>query len=710
MRVAVLSWFRRDRLTGQVAIGLVGVLVIAAVVYGVGVASAQYRLADVGAWLTAKGKGMVVHVNGPAGKVDGKAGLIPQMHGHNVKVVQDGATILIVDMNTGVVSRLDPSQLNIGQSRSLGKGIQVLADSGKAYTVDSVKGVVQQIDPVSLTPVGASAKLPPPLGQAGIDGRGALWVPVSQKGEASAFRDGALQKPVRVGEPGGSLALTIAAGDPVVVDSTAATATVVRPSGSPLKVSLPTTVRQAGRGGVLAPADTDGKTVPLLVPGTGSLVTVDTGTGRYTSARLPMPKHRYRAPQMLGAKVYIPDESAGALIVYDSAANRFEKPIPVTNRPARLDVFVKDGMLWANDPSGPRAVVVDRRGVQKDINKYNDRVAGGPKRRTIPLPGDGDAPPARGRPASRPGTPQSPWSPEGPGGQGTPPPETPPAPGEPPTAPSNVSVTPGAGTMRVAFQPSLGEGVTGYVLKDVPAGLTASPASIGPGAGPFAFTVTGGDCGTEYRFRVAVRYQDAQGRTQELPSTASDPVRPCVTPGAPTGLTAAPTTSGAKVSWTAPPGGASTYRLTWSGAASGSKTVSGTSTTLGNVWKNGSYTFTVAATNGAGTGTSARTSANLTGPKSTEEVTSNGNSNGYIYSSANNKSSKVATMNDNNGDSVTVLCKVKGTPYEHSSDSSLNGNTYTKIIWNGQTGYVVSYLVTTPGAWNSLAGPAIWEC
>ncbi|TDC45848.1 hypothetical protein E1281_29325 [Actinomadura sp. KC345] len=706
--MAVLSWFRRDRLTGQVAVGLVGVLVIAAGVYGVGVASAQYRLADVGAWLAAKGKGMVVHVNGPAGKVDGKAGLIPQMHGHNVKIVQDGSTILIVDLDTGVVSRLDPSQLNIGQSRSLGEGIQVLADSGKAFTVDSVKGVVQQIDPVALTPVGPPADLPPPLGQAGIDGRGALWVPVSQKGEVSAFRDGRLQPPVRVAEPGAGLALTIAAGDPVVVDSTAATATVVRPSGSPLKVSLPTTVRQAGRGGVLAPSDTDGKIVPLLVPGTGSLVTVDTGTGRYTSTRLPMPKHRYRAPQILGAKVYIPDETAGALIVYDSAANRFEKPIPVTNRPSRLDVFVKDGMLWANDPSGPRAVVVDRRGVQKDINKYRDRVAGGPKRRTIPLPGDGDAPPARGRP----GTPQSPWTPRGPGSPPSPtPPTTPPGPGEPPTAPANVSVTPGAGTMRVGFQPSQGEGIIGYVLKDVPAGLTASPSSIGPGAGPFMFTVTGGDCGTEYQFRVAVRYKDAQGRTQELPSTASDPVRPCVTPGAPTGLQAQSTKSGAKVSWTAPPGaGAATYKLTWSGPVSGSKNVSGTSATLGEVWTNGNYTFTVAAANGAGTGTGATISPKLTGPTSTEKVQMNGNSDGYIRSAADHNSSLVATMKDNNGDSVTVHCQKRGTKYTHPNDSSLSGDMYTNITWKGKRGYVIGYLITTDAAWTSFNGPAIWKC
>ncbi|WP_165950388.1 fibronectin type III domain-containing protein [Actinomadura sp. GC306] len=695
MRTAVQGWFRRDRLTGQVAAGLVGVLVVAAAVYGVGIASAEYRLADVGAWLTAKSRGAVVHVNGPAAKVDGKAGVIPHMRGHNVKIVQDGATILIVDLDTGVVSRLDPSQLSIGQSRSLGRGVQVLAGAGKAYTVDSVKGVVQQIDPVGLTPVGASATLPPVLGQAGVDGTGTLWVPVSQKGEVAAFRDGALQPPVRVGAPGAGLALTIAAGHPVVTDSTAATATVVR-SGSPLTIALPTTVRRAGRGGVLAPAHTEGRIVPLLVPGTGSLVTVDTDTGRYSSARLPMPRHRYRPPQVLGAKVYIPDETAGALIVYDSAANRFDRPVPVTNRPARLDVFVKDGLLWANDPAGPNAVVVDRGNAHRGVDKYRDRVAGGPRRRTIPLPGDGDAPPS-GRPSPR-GTPAAP-------------PSRPAAPGAPPSAPGNVSVAPGAGTMRIDFQPSRGDGIAGYVLKDVPSGLSVSPSAIAPGAGPFTFTVAGGDCGTEYRFRVAVRYRDGRGRTREVPSAASDPVRPCVTPGTPTGLAAKATASGAQVSWTAAPGGGSTsYRLTWTGPVSGGKTVTATSATLADVWSNGDYTFSVTPVNGAGTGAGATLGTTLTGPAGTYAVTRNGGSDGYIKAEASHTSSTVATMRDNNGENVTVHCKKQGSYYQHPSDSNLAGDMYTKITWQGHTGYVIGYLVGTPGAWTSFSGPAVWKC
>ncbi|TYB42749.1 fibronectin type III domain-containing protein [Actinomadura chibensis] len=688
MRAGLRLLFRRDRLTGQVAAGLVGALAIAAGAYGVGVASARYRLADVGAWLSAGSRGLVVHANGPAAKVDGKTGVIPQMRGHEIQVVQDGATVLIVDLVTGVVSRLDPAQLDIGQSRPLGQGIQVLAGAGKAYTVDSIKGVVQQIDPVALSPVGPPATLPPLLGQAGIDARGALWVPVSRNGEVSAFADGRLQPPVKVGGAGDSLALTIAGGDPVVTDSTAATATVLKPSGARLTVSLPTTVRRSGRGGVLAPARTEGTTVPLLVPGTGSLVTVDTGTGRYSSTRLTMPRHRYRPPQMLGPKVYIPDETAGALVVYDAAANRFEAPVPVSGRPSRLDVFVRDGLLWANDPGGPHAVVIDRGGASKGIDKYRDRVAGGPRRTALPLPsGGGDPAPPR-RPSA---------------------PPRPPRPGEPPAAPANVTVTPGAGTMRVDYQPSRGDGVLGFVLKDVPSGLAAAPAAAGPGGGPF--TVTGGDCAREYRFRVAVRYRDARGRTRELASAPSDPVRPCVTPGAPTGLTARATPSGTKVAWTPPPGAdaPAAYKLSWDGPVKGSRTVSAASASLGDVWTNGPYTFTVSAVNGAGTGSAARLDTRLTGPTGRYPVERNGKSTSYVRDAPDVENGKtVVTMNDNNGEMVDVHCQVKGAYFKRNE--TLAGDKYAYITYQGKKGYVIGYLVDTPGDWNSFAGPAVWTC
>ncbi|WP_116020866.1 hypothetical protein [Thermomonospora umbrina] len=504
--------FGRDRLTGQVALGLVGVLAVTAVVYGVGVASAKYELSDIGAWLSASRKGTVVHANGLAGKVDGRADLIAGMRGHRIRVVQDGTTVLLVDEVTGVVSRLDPSQLKVAQSRPFAVGVQVVVGAGSAYTIDSVKGTVQRIDPVDLSAVGAPARLTPPLGQAGIDGRGRLWVPAPQTGQAVPVHAGVPQTPVTVGRPGDRLALSIAAGVPVIANSTDATATVVKPEGLQ-KVALPSTVTRAGRAGAQVPPVTDGQVVPML-GAEGSLVLLDTGVGSITSVALKMARHDFGVPQMLGPRVYIPDETAGALVVYHSVSGSFEARLPVTGRPGPLEVFVKDGLLWVNDPDDENALSVDDKGIPKRIRKYDPEVPGG-KRNPLPTPKpSGDADPEPRRPQPRPGT------------------------DDPPGAPQAVIARGSGGTITVTFRRSARSRIapTGYVLRNrfgLPV-AGASPGEIRDDGTALRFTVPGLPCGRDFTFRVVVRYVDPRTRRPVDGAFAeSDPAQACAEPGAP---------------------------------------------------------------------------------------------------------------------------------------------------------------------------------
>ncbi|HEX2312240.1 MAG TPA: fibronectin type III domain-containing protein [Thermomonospora sp.] len=502
----------RDRLTGQVALGLVGVLCVAAVVYGVGVAGAKYELSDIGAWLSASRKGTVVHANGLAGKIDGRADLIAGMRGHRIRVVQDGGVVLLVDEVTGVVSRLDPSQLRVSQSRRFAVGVQVVVGPGVAYTVDSVKGTVQRIDPVTLSAVGAPAALTPPLGQAGVDGRGRLWVPTPQTGQAVPIHAGRPEPAVTVGRPGDRLALSIAAGVPVVANSTDATATIIKPEGLQ-KVALPSTVTRAGRGGVQAPSVTDGQVVPML-GGQGSLVLLDTGTGALRSVALTMARHDFGVPQMLGPRVYIPDETVGALVVYHSSTGSFEARLPVTGKPGPLEVFVKDGMLWVNDPDGENALSVDQKGTLKRIRKYDPQVPGGDKRRPLPTQG-----PPRGDDRSPPPRPRD----------------------DAPGAPRDVRAVGSQGTITVTFRPPARSRVTptGYALRDA-AGRPvpgAIPGELPNAASGLRFTVPNLRCGVDYTYRVTVRYADP--RTRRVTDGAfamTPPTQACEEPGAPTAV------------------------------------------------------------------------------------------------------------------------------------------------------------------------------
>src|SRR3954447_26928652 len=162
-------FFRRDRLTGHIAIGVVAVLCAAAVVFGVGMASAKYHLSDVGGWLSSTQKGEIVHVNGLSGKVDGKVTLSGST-GHPMKVVQQGGVVLIVDEVTGVVSRVDPAHLNVVQGATYrgAAGMQVVSGSGQAYALDQQKGSVQRLDPMTLATMGGPLSLTGPLGSSAI--------------------------------------------------------------------------------------------------------------------------------------------------------------------------------------------------------------------------------------------------------------------------------------------------------------------------------------------------------------------------------------------------------------------------------------------------------------------------------------------------------------------------------------------------------------
>jgi hypothetical protein len=699
-------FFRRDRLTGHIAIGVVGVLCAAAVVFGVGMASAKYHLADVGGWLSSTQKGEIVHVNGLSGKVDGKV-TIAGATGHPMKVVQQGGVVLIVDEVTGVVSRVDPAHLNVVQGAGYrgAAGMQVVSASGSAYALDQKRGSVQRLDPMTLATMGGPLSLTGPLGAAAIDASSVLWVPVPANGQAANVHAGQAAQPVGVGRAGDDLALTIAAGVPVITDFTAAQAIVLGPNGTQVKVRLPSTVAQAPKGSVLAPASTDGQLVPLLAG--RSLIVVNSGSGSLSSTALTLPpQHRLAAPQALGQKVYIPDQSSGSLLVYDSATNRMEQQVPVTGRPGPLDAFVKDGLLWVNGPDSAKAVVVDGSGAHRPIQKYSPDVPGGdnnplPK---IGLPGGDRGHPRPGGGGVHPRLPQLPHRQD-------PPKVTPPNP------PTNLRATAQPdGTIKVEFQPGGGGVTTGFKLL-APAGLTVTPQVVRPNGPNYTFTAAGGSCGAEYEFAVAALYRNA-GHMSEIDSEYTTPALSCTEPDAPSGITGAGTAQGARISWQPPPN-ADTKKVTYAVDVTGpmsfsTSNYSGTSVSTPNIWKNGSYTIKVTASNAAGDKAASQT-VTLTGPPQNYVGQNAGNpgDKSYLHKVALNDGDHTNWITNYNGNNLQVDCQLIGGYYAHpNGDPYFAGSLWDYIHYQGKQGYLSGYLVKTPRQpdWQQYAGLPLWQC
>jgi alpha-tubulin suppressor-like RCC1 family protein len=193
-------------------------------------------------------------------------------------------------------------------------------------------------------------------------------------------------------------------------------------------------------------------------------------------------------------------------------------------------------------------------------------------------------------------------------------------PGTTPGAPTGVSATAGNGSALVSWSAPASNGgsaITGYT---VTAADSTSPGNGGETCswttGPLTCTVSGLTNGDSYRFSVTAKNSAGTGN----PSSPSSAVVPSTTPGAPTGVSAAPGDASALVSWSAPGsnGGRTITAYTVTAADSttpgnGGETCPWSSgplsCTVSGLTNGDSYTFTVTATNSDGTGNASSSSS-----------------------------------------------------------------------------------------------------
>ncbi|MDQ1683759.1 MAG: hypothetical protein QOC82_496 [Frankiaceae bacterium] len=252
-----------------------------------------------------------------------------------------------------------------------------------------------------------------------------------------------------------------------------------------------------------------------------------------------------------------------------------------------------------------------------------------------------------------------------------------------PTAPAAPSAAAGNGQAAVTWTPPNdgGAAITSYTVTAAPGGASATVDGSATSG-----TVVGLTNGSPYTFTVTAA--NATGASPASP--ASNVVTPAGPPGAPTGVSATAADSRATVTWTAPASNGSPitgYTVT---AAPGgaTATVAGTvtSATVTALANGTAYTFTVTATNAAGTSATSTPSSSVTplGPPGAPTA---------VTASARNQSAVVSWAAPiNNGGQPITGYTVQTTP--GSTSISVDGATTSTTVTGLTNGTAYTFNVT----------------
>jgi hypothetical protein len=504
-----VRWVRSS--SGFVTIGTVFALLATtvAMMVGVGASNLRFNLGDGFGWF-ASNNGQVAFVDGATGKASAKV-TIPGAANGKIRVEQrDGHAYVVVDSTDGstrVLYRLDDATLDGGGTgTTIGNHQNILRGGDKAYLVDSSKGEVVEIDPNTLEPTGAATLTFDPPIKAGADNAGRLVVLEESDARASVVDGGTTGAPVTIGNPGDQFELTVAGGIPTVVDTTSRLLVAFR-DGEPKRVTIPDLP-----GELTVATSGDTHTVGFLLRNSGSytLVLADLDSGSARTLPVPDTGGDLNAPLVANGAVYLVAPNAGKAYVVDPSSGRFSSAVDLgIGHGGNLESFVKDGMLWVNNPDAANAVVVDRNSNTHPVNKYDAPEIGPPAPAPTPDP---PAPPAPLVP---------------PVATPTPTPSAPVAPiGGAPGAGSNFTGQPGNSNVSLSWTaaPSPGTPLTGYTLHCTPdcgSAPEVQAGSIKLDGTSTDHIVSGLINGTAYSFDLSASNNIGAG-----PSVPAGPFRP----------------------------------------------------------------------------------------------------------------------------------------------------------------------------------------
>lgn len=441
----VRSLLRSRRLNAAlgalVAVGLVCGLVIAGATHGY--PAQRENMLSGSAWLASAKVGQLTLLDGTSAEVAAQVQAAPP--GDALQVVQQGSAAYAIDQTAGTVRRIDGATFDATAPSSplpgAHGGLAAFATPGTVYVLDAQHGLLVDTDPETLAPRDKPIPLATQLGDgtAILDSANRLWLIDQTTGDLTWLTGDQRHVVPAVAKPGHSV-LTLANGNPVVVDPVAGKASTIDPNTGRVIGTVDLDLRPTDTVQVSGSPHADRV---YLVTSRGVLDVCDLGAGTCDQAiLLTTAANSLGAAVEAGDRLFVPDYTTGSVWVVDLNSGAIVAQPRVLDPPARFQLINRDGLVFFNDPNSERAGVIRLDGTVVSVAKYDP---GNPKA-GVHIPGEDGVANIPAAYSSRAGSANRPSADDQPGDQsGAQQPTGVPPVGSPPSSFPTITTSPGAG-------------------------------------------------------------------------------------------------------------------------------------------------------------------------------------------------------------------------------------------------------------------------
>ena len=354
--------WRRSAPAGRLTLAGVLVAAVAGVAFGTGYTTTKAVATDDSAWLQ-KGD-TIVQVNGPAGRFDAVVADKPTALASSVRdrleiVETPDGQVFAADPVTHKIYKVDLSTMapqTVGAA-----GTNVLAAGSSHFVVNATNGTVTSFNPNTLA-LSQPITVPGGVASAAITPSGVAYIG-SNDGSVTIIDHGTPHT-IQVAPKRHPIDVSVVGDKPVAIDTITGQYLDLGSGGTPGQaIALP-----GPPGATVQVAPSLSGNTAWLIRGT-RLVKVNPG-GNTVQATLPS-RDTFGAPLTNAGNGYVPDDSAGQVLVYDPSVGLAQHVSVPVGIPGDTDIqmVVKDGDVWADNPTSSEATVIHPNGTTQIVNK-----------------------------------------------------------------------------------------------------------------------------------------------------------------------------------------------------------------------------------------------------------------------------------------------------------------------------------------------------